>query len=75
MCNYSPDIKQIFFTKNGLLVILENLKNKKEMILHNVLLLIQVFMVNSEQFTKKIAEEKDQEAVKALLNILDGPGI
>ena len=41
----------------------------------NILRLIQVFIANSEQFTKNIAEEKDQEAVKSLLKILKGPGI
>lgn len=62
LCNYSPDIKQIFLTKDGLNVILEYLQTKKEIILLNVLRLIQVFISNSanqEQFTKKIAEAKD----------------
>ena len=40
LCNYSPDIKQIFFTKKGLNVILEQLLQKKEMILVNILRLI-----------------------------------
>ena len=78
LCNYSPDIKQIFFTKDGLNVILEYLNAKKEIILLNVLRLIQVFIANSanqEQFTKKIAEARNQEAVKSLLKILHGPGI
>lgn len=63
LCNYSPDIKQIFLTKDGLNVILEYLETKKEVILLNVLRLIQVFISNSanqEQFTKKIAEARDQ---------------
>jgi len=47
LCNYSPDIKQIFLTKDGLNVILEYLKTKKEIILLNVLRLIQVFISNS----------------------------
>lgn len=75
LCNYSPDIKQIFFTKNGLDLILEYLETKKELILMNVLRLIQVFIANSEQFTKKIAEERDQAAVKSLLKILNGRGV
>lgn len=40
LCSYSPDIKQIFLTKKGLLVILEYLNSKKEIILLNVLRLI-----------------------------------
>ena len=40
LCNYSPDIKQIFLTKDGLNVILEYLETKKEVILLNVLRLI-----------------------------------
>ena len=40
LCHYSPDIKQIFFTKDGLNVILEYLNSKKEIILLNVLRLI-----------------------------------
>jgi hypothetical protein len=75
LCSYSPDIKQIFLTKKGLLVILEYLNSKKEIILLNVLRLIQVFIVKSEQFTKKIAEEREQESVKSLLKILHGPCI
>ena len=62
LCNFSPDIKQIFLTKDGLNVILEYLQTKKEIILLNVLRLIQVFIsssANQEQFTKKIAEAKD----------------
>lgn len=74
LCNYSDDIKEIFFQKNGLNVILEYLTCKREIILLNVLRLILVFIVNSETFTKKITEENDQEAVKSLLDILSGPG-
>ena len=48
LCSYSPDIKQIFVTKDGLGVILEYLHSKKEIILLNVLRLIQVFIANSE---------------------------
>ena len=62
LCNYSPDIKQIFITNDGLNLILEYLQTKKEIILLNVLRLIQVFIAsseNQEQFTKRIAEAKD----------------
>ena len=56
-------------------VILEYLHSQKEIILLNILRLIQVFISNSEQFTKSIAEAKDLESVKSLLQILNGPGI
>ena len=75
LCNYSPDIKEIFFQKGGLNVLLEYLTCKREIILLNVLRLIQVFIAKSETFTKKICEENEQEAVKSLLNILHGPGL
>ena len=32
-------------------------------------------MAKSEQHTKKICEDNDQEAVKSLLKILEGPGL
>ena len=75
LCNYSPDIKQIFETKDGLTLILEFLKSNKEMILLNVLRLIQIFIAGSEQYSKKIAEARDQESINSLLQILHGPGI
>ena len=75
LCSYSPDIKQIFATKHGLNVILIYLKKKEEIILLNVLRLILVFIANSEQYTKQFAELNEREAVKSLLNILQGPGI
>ena len=59
LCNYSEDIKEIFFQKNGLNVLLEYLSCKREIILLNVLRLIQVFIAKSETFTKKICEEND----------------
>jgi len=75
LCNFSNDIKEIFFQKNGLNVLLQYLPSKKEEILINVLLLIRCFTENSETFTKQIASENEFEAVKILLKILLGPGL
>ena len=59
LCNYSDDIKEIFFQKDGLDVLLEYLGEKREIILINVLLLIRVFISKSETFTKKICKVND----------------
>ena len=75
LCNYSEDIKEIFFQLKGLNVLLEYLTDKREIILENVLRLMQILMAKSEQHTKKICEDNDQEAVKSLLKILEGPGL
>ena len=78
LCNYSEDIKEIFFQHKGLNVILEYLDlavDKHQDTLEMVLRLMQILMAKSEQHTKKICEENDQEAVKSLLKILEGPGL
>jgi hypothetical protein len=75
LCNFSEDIKGIFFMKSGLLFILEMLRSKREDILTNVLRLILTLIGKSEPFTKMIGEENHCESVKVLLAILLGPGL
>lgn len=48
LCSYSEDIKEIFFQKGGLNVLLEYLTSKLESILLCVLRLILVFIGKSE---------------------------
>lgn len=75
LCNFSEDIKGIFFMKSGLLFILEMLRSKREDILTNVIRLILTLIGKSEPFTKLIGEENHCESVKVLLGILLGPGL
>jgi hypothetical protein len=51
LCNYSEDIKEIFFQKKGLDFILTSLATKREQILILVLRLILTLVVTSEGFT------------------------
>ena len=48
LCNYSDDIKEIFFQKGGLNVLLDYLTSKLESILLCVLRLILVLIIKSE---------------------------
>lgn len=61
--------------KQGMMFILEMLKNKQETILTSILRLILTLIGKSEAFTKTIAEENDCEFAKIILQILLGPGL
>ena len=72
LCHYSDDIKEIFFQKGGLNLMLENLNSMQNEILTAILTLLLTFISKSEQFSKKISSENNYECVTTLLNILKG---
>lgn len=71
MCDYSEDIKDIFYHKNGLQILVDLLGNKDEDILLNtqklLLALITQKKTETSQFGKQIGEDQDYRIIRRLI--------
>jgi hypothetical protein len=68
-------MKEQFLNGEGTLIVLEFLKYRKEEILINTLRLVHVLVQSNENHWHRLVKENNQEIVKSLFLILDGPGL
>jgi len=76
LCNHSDDIKEMFYQKNGHILLVEMLTSTKDSLyIVSLLKLILSFTKDSEKFSKAVSQLNQHALVKHfLLPVFDGTG-
>lgn len=79
MCNFTHDFKEILISKNGLMIIMDLLRNKDEIILINTLRLVMSLITQTDSesnLSRIITETNDHEIIRQLIRMIKfGPNI